>query len=71
VSQIVETITYKPDEDQAWIHNTHGQNVRVAELVAKGLPPENAASDAFETMKVGFAAEISERERRIVTLSDI
>lgn len=70
-SKIVETVTYKPEDDQEWIHNTHGQNVRVAELVAKGLPPDNPASDAFETMKAGFAAEISEREHRIVTMAEL
>jgi predicted dehydrogenase len=66
VSKLVETIRYTPAEDQEWIHNTHGQNVRIAELVAKGLPPETPAADSFETMKVGFAAERSEREKRIV-----
>ncbi|MCF7854034.1 MAG: Gfo/Idh/MocA family oxidoreductase [Candidatus Pacebacteria bacterium] len=71
VSKIVETLTFPKEEDQVWFHNTHGQNVRVAELVAKGLPPENPATDALETMKVGFAAETSEREKRIVKLSEM
>ena len=70
-SKIVETIKYGKEDDGKWIHNTHGQNVRVVELVAKGLPPENSASDAFESMKAGFAAEISERERRVVKLSEM
>ena len=38
VSKLVETIRYDAKEDQEWIHNTHGQNIRIAELVAKGLP---------------------------------
>ena len=71
VSKIAEKITYKAKDDMEWIHNTHGQNVRIAELVAKGLPPENPASDSFETMKAGFAAEISERERRIVKMNEL
>jgi predicted dehydrogenase len=71
VSKIVETVTYTPQDDMEWIHNTHGQNIRIAELVAKGRPPENPASDAFETMKAGFAAEISERERRIVRMDEL
>lgn len=50
VMHIAETIAFPKEEDQVWFHNTHGQNVRVAELVAKGLPPEVSASDAFETM---------------------
>jgi len=71
VSKIVEKITYAKSEDNEWIHNTHGQNIRIAELVAKGPPPENPASDSFETMRAGFAAEISEREQRIVKLSEL
>jgi predicted dehydrogenase len=70
-SAIAETITYDKAEDQIWIHNTHGQNLRIAELVATGMAPENPVTDSFETMKVGFAAEISERERRIVKLSEL
>jgi hypothetical protein len=53
------------------MHSTHDQNIRMAELVAKGLPPENPVSDSFATMKLGFAAEISEREHRIVKLSEL
>lgn len=71
VSEIVETVTFSKEEDLVWFHNTYGQNVRVAELVAKGLPPEYSAADAFETMKVGFAAEMSEREKRVVRLSEL
>ncbi|MCF6175129.1 MAG: Gfo/Idh/MocA family oxidoreductase [Victivallaceae bacterium] len=71
VSAIAETITYDKAEDQIWIHNTHGQNVHIAELVATGMAPENPVTDSFETMKVGFAAEISEKERRIVKLSEL
>lgn len=71
VSKIAETVTYPKSEDMEWIHNTHGQNVRIAELVAKGLPPETPAADSFETMRVGFAAEMSEREKRVVKMSEI
>jgi predicted dehydrogenase len=70
VSRIVESRTYAKEEDQIWIHNTHGQNVRVIELVAKGLPPEIPAPDSYETMKVLFAAEASERERHIIKMSE-
>jgi myo-inositol 2-dehydrogenase / D-chiro-inositol 1-dehydrogenase len=70
-SEIVETITYEKKDDGEWIHNTHGQNVRIAELVAKGLPPENPVTDSFATMKLGFAAETSEREHRVVKLSEL
>lgn len=70
VSKIVERISFQKEEDQVWFHNTHGQNLRIAELVARGLPPETPASDSYETMVTGFAAERSERERRIVKLSE-
>jgi predicted dehydrogenase len=70
VSNIVEKINYKAEDDMEWIHNTHGQNMRIAELVAKDQHPENPASDSIETMKVGFAAEISEREKRIVKMNE-
>ncbi len=66
-SKIVETVTFPASEDQQWFHNTHGQNVRVAELVALGLPPEVPARQACETMKICFAAEQSENEKRLVT----
>lgn len=71
VSKIVERISFPKEEDQVWFHNTHGQNVRVFELVAQGLPPEVAATDAYDTMRVGFAAELSEKERRIVKMSEL
>jgi predicted dehydrogenase len=71
VSKIAETVTYEKQDDNQWIHNTHGQNVRIAELVACGLPPETPADDSFETMRVGFAAEISEKEKRIVCLGEL
>lgn len=71
VSKIEETITFKPSDDNAWFHNTHGQNVHLAEVVGKGLPPEVSVQDSFETMLCGFAAEMSERERRIVPLKEL
>ena len=70
VSKIAEKISFPKEEDQVWFHNTHEQNLRIAELVARGLPPETPASDSYETMVTGFAAERSERERRIVKLSE-
>lgn len=71
VSRLAETIHFTKEEDQLWFHNTHGQNLRIAELVAKGLPPETTAIDSYQTMVTGFAAEKSERERRIVKMSEM
>jgi predicted dehydrogenase len=67
-SSIVETITFEKKDDLEWFHNTHGQNLRVAELVALGLPPEVPARDAYETMRLCFAAEQSEETGTLVTL---
>jgi len=71
VSKLVEKVTYTSADDIEWIHNTHGQNLRVVELVAKGLPPETTAADSFATMQAGFAAELSEREHRLVYLREL
>ena len=70
-SKIVETINYEKEDDQVWIHNVHGQNMRIAELVAKGMEPEIQAEDAYKTMQVCFAAEISEKQKRIVKISEL
>ncbi|MFA6928809.1 MAG: Gfo/Idh/MocA family oxidoreductase [Lentisphaeria bacterium] len=70
-SNLVECITFPPEEDQIWFHNTAGQNVRIAERVANGLPPEVSAQDAFETMKLCFAAERSENENRLIQFEEM
>jgi predicted dehydrogenase len=70
ISKIVDKVTFPKEEDLIWFHNTHGQNVKVAELVAKGMKPEVEAYDAYESMKLCFAVEKSERERRIVKFSE-
>lgn len=67
-SKIIEEISFGPNEDSDYFHNTHGQNLRVAELVANNMPPEVSASDAFETMKLCFAAEESEETGDIVRM---
>lgn len=69
-SKIVETINYEPGEDSEWMHNAYGQNLRIAQLVAEGKKPEVSAADAFKTMQIGFAAELSEKEKRAVKLSE-
>lgn len=67
MSKIVETLTYPKAQDEEWIHNVHGQNLRVIERVAQGLPPETPATDSLETMKVCFAAERSAKENRPIS----
>lgn len=70
-SKIVEAITFFKEQDREWFHNTYGQNIRISQLVAEGKKPENPASDSFETMKLCFAAEISEHEGRVVKLKEL
>ena len=70
-NKIVETVTFPKEEDQIYFHNTHGQNLRVIELVAKGLPPEVSAEDAFETMRLCFAAEKSEDTGKIIRMDEL
>lgn len=71
MSEIVETVSFTKDEDLEWFHNTYGHNMKIAELVANGQPPLISAKDSLDTMKLVFAAEMSERENRIVRLSGI
>jgi len=71
LSKIAEVVTYLPENDPVWIHNTPGQNIRIAELVAKGMKPEVPARDAYETMKLCFAAEESENTGKIILMDSI
>ncbi len=70
-SRLVETITYSKEDDLLWIHNVHGQDIAVSQLVANSKSPFTLASDSYQSMKLVFAAELSERERRVVRLSEI
>ncbi len=65
---IVETVTFPKEEDLIHFHNVYGQNQRVIELVAKGLPSEMPAEEAIETMKLCFAAERSEDTGKVIEL---
>ncbi len=71
VSRIVDEHIFPPQEDRIWFHNVHGQILRVAQLVATGADPDVSASDAYETMKLCFAAERSEKEERIIEMSEL
>ncbi|MEI8183869.1 MAG: Gfo/Idh/MocA family oxidoreductase, partial [Desulfomonile sp.] len=58
-SKWVEDITWDPKEDQEYYHNTQGQNLDIMRRVLAGQPPMTTARDAYETMKVVEAAELS------------
>ena len=70
-NKIVETITFPKEDDLRYFHNTYGQNLRGIELVAKGMQPEVSAEDAFETMRLCFAAEKSEDTGKIICMDEL
>lgn len=70
VSRIVESRTWPREDDIRYFHNVHDQNIRIIELVAKGLPPDVDAREAFESMKVVFAAEAAAKDNRIVKMAE-
>lgn len=67
-SELVETITWDKSEDHFWFHNTYDQTHDVVRRVKEGLPPSTSARDAYETMRLCFAAEESVKNGRIVSL---
>ena len=70
-STLAETITWDKAEDHLWFHNTHEQTHDVVRRVAMGLPPATPACDAYETMRLCFAAEESVVSGRVVSPRDI
>ena len=69
-SDVVETLTWDRAEDHAYYHNTHDQTLDIVRRVQEGLPPKTPARDAFETMRLCFAAERSADLRRPVRLDE-
>jgi len=69
-SKIVETYSFLPKDAQEHYHNTYGQTLKVIELVASGEKPGVTATDAYETMKLCFAAELSENTGEIIRRND-
>ena len=69
-SKIVEEITFPPADDQIYFHNVEEQNMHVIELVATGKPSEMTAREAYETMKLCFAAELSEDTGELINFND-
>ncbi|MCL5103800.1 MAG: Gfo/Idh/MocA family oxidoreductase [Armatimonadetes bacterium] len=55
----VENLTWDSSEDQLYFHNTVDQACDIVRRVAEGEPPKTTARDAYETMKLCFAAERS------------
>jgi predicted dehydrogenase len=66
----VEDLTWPTGEDHQYFHNTEDQTLDIVERVATGRPPMTPARDAYETMRLVFAAEQSADERRPVPLPE-
>ena len=70
ISRLVETVTWDESEDHFWYHNTCEQTHDVVRRVKEGLPPATSARDAYETMRLCFAAEQSAEEKRAIKMED-
>ncbi len=70
-SKWVEDITWDPKEDQEYYHNTRGQNLDIIRRVMEGRPPKTPARDAYETMRLVEAAEISADRGRPVAMDTL
>jgi predicted dehydrogenase len=58
-SEWVEDLSWDESEDGKYFHWVGGQNRDIVRRVAEGREPKTSARDAFETMKLCFAAERS------------
>lgn len=67
-SKLVENLTWDPKEDQEYYHNTKGQNLDIIKRVLENKPPKTPARDAYETMRVVEAAELSADSGKSVSL---
>lgn len=71
VSDWVEKLTWSPKDDYIYYHNTTHQTQDVVRRIAKGLSPATPARDAYDTMRLCFAAEKSANEHRLVRLDEL
>lgn len=70
-SDWVENLSWQPKEDHSYYHNGTDQALDVVRRVARGLPPMTPACDAYETMRLCFAAEASADLNRSVRLDEM
>ena len=67
----VENLTWDKSEDHVYFHNTLDQTRDIVRRVREGLPPATPASDAYETMRLCFAAEESADHGERVSLAEV
>ncbi len=70
-SDWVEDLTWDPAEDHHYYHNTEDQTKDIVRRVAQGLPPATPARDAYETMRLCFAADLAAERGEVVRLSEV
>ena len=69
--ELREELGWEGKENQAYYHNTFDQTLDIARRVSRGLPPKTPASDAVETMRLTFAAEMSADLGRSIRLDEL
>lgn len=67
----VEDLTWDAKEDNSYFHNGKDQVHDIVRRVAEGKPPATPARDAYETMRLCFAADLSADEGRLVKMDEI
>lgn len=67
----VECLTWDSKDDHHYIHNTHHQTLDIIRRVHDGQEPKTPARDAFETMRLSFAADKSANEGRPVRMDEL
>ncbi len=71
LSNLVENLTWDPSEGHFYFHNTTDQTIDIVRRVEAGEPPATPARDAYNSMRLCFAADVSVDENRIVQLSEL
>ncbi|OGV53370.1 MAG: hypothetical protein A2X49_04235 [Lentisphaerae bacterium GWF2_52_8] len=70
-SKWVEDLTWDIKDDNEYYHNSHGQNIEIIKQVLAGKPSQFPARDAYETMKLVEAAELSANTGKIVNMDSL
>jgi len=68
-SVLEESLTWPAEEDHEYYHNSTGQTHDIVNRVSQGLPPKVSPWDAYETMRLCFAADKSADTGKVVTLN--
>ena len=69
-SKLVENLTWNEEEDLRHVHNTEDQTLDIVKRVMDGKGPKIDPRDAYETMRLSEAAEISADTGRLVRLDE-